>query len=75
MKKKIVLVCLAAMALGIMAGCKEKRCSCITQRINERPAHSLEPLGNHKNCSELDREWMSSDSTHEMLMKTCVEEE
>lgn len=75
MKKKFVFVCLAAMALCMLAGCKEKRCRCTTRRAGQLPAVSLEALGSHKSCSELDREWMASDSTGDILSKNCVEED
>ena len=75
--RKIIVTASLLVAVTLFSGCKEKRCHCVTMRPSEilYPAHSLEPLGNHKNCAELNMEWMASDSSMEMLEKTCVEEE
>ncbi len=74
MKKKFFAVMLV-LAVLVVSGCKEKRCRCTYDRLSERPSTSLEPLAGHKSCSELDKEWMASDSTMEIITKTCVEEE
>lgn len=75
MKKRIALLALlAVVAVATLASCEKKRCSCVTIRKDHQAAHSLEELGSHKNCSELDKEWMASDSTGDMLLKTCVPE-
>jgi len=74
MKKIFVALSLLAL-VAVVTSCKEKRCSCTTVRgDNMYTSHSLEPLGNHSSCSELDREWLASDSSGDMLFKTCVPE-
>ena len=75
MKRKVVVLSLAVLFLCFLAGCKEKRCKCTTNRRGKKPAVGLELKGNHRDCSELNAEWMASDSTHELLTKTCVDEE
>ncbi|MBR1834736.1 MAG: hypothetical protein IJ785_04435 [Bacteroidales bacterium] len=75
MKKKLLVAFMAIAVLAVVGACKEKNCHCTSVRAGEVPAHSLEPLGNHKNCSELDRQWTASDSSQDMLKKTCVEAE
>lgn len=76
MKKVFVALSLVA-ALTVLVSCgKEKRCQCTTYRgdgTTYRPALSLEPLGSHASCSELDESWLASDSTGEMLKKVCVD--
>lgn len=76
MKKVFVVLSLVA-ALSVIASCgKEKRCQCTTYRgdgSTYRPAVSLEALGSHASCSELDATWTASDSTGDMLKKTCVD--
>lgn len=72
MKKVIVVMGLVA-ALSIVMACKEKRCECITIRVDQQPARGLEPLGTHKSCEELNAIWESSDSLHDMLKKECTE--
>ena len=75
MKKKLLVALMAIGVLALAVACKAKECQCTSVRSGEPPAHSLEPLGNHKNCSELDRQWTASDSSQDLLKKTCVEAE
>ena len=75
MKKVMFVLSLCAILLTVSA-CKAKRCECKTFRGNEViPAYCYEPLNGHRNCSELDMEWTASDSTQDILKKTCVPEE
>ena len=74
MKKTIVTIALI-LVVACLTGCKEKRCKCITNRYGELPAVGLEPLGSHKDCSELDAQWTASDSTSDILTKKCTPEE
>ncbi len=71
MKKLFVVLGLVA-AMAAVVSCKEKRCECITTRAGFADARSLEPLGSHKNCSELNAEWVSADSLSDVLKKDCV---
>lgn len=72
--KKILLALGALAIIAVVSSCKEKRCECITYRTDYAPARSLEPLGNHKSCSELDAEWPSADTaSQDLLKKECVE--
>ena len=78
--KKIFIAMTLVLAFAAITGCKEKRCACTTTRGDggangEYVCHSLEPKGSHKDCSELNKEWTSSDSTNTMLLMECVEEE
>lgn len=74
--KKFFAVLGLVMVLVSLTGCKEKRCACTTVRGNgEFTAHSLEPKGTHKDCSELNKEWVSADSTGTILVMECVDEE
>jgi len=68
----IVLVLLAVVATAVLTGCTKKRCNCITTRAGFQNARGIEDLGEHANCSELDAEWTSADSTHQLLNKTCT---
>ena len=74
MKKKALAAAMMLVVLSL-AACKEKRCRCVYDRFSERPSECFEPLDGHKSCSEVDKEWMASDSTFEIIKKTCVEEE
>lgn len=74
MKKTLTILALVALVFSITA-CKEKRCKCTTFRGNSTiPAYSLEPLGSHKKCSDLDKEWQASDSTGDIIKMSCVPE-
>lgn len=75
MKRKITIVafflCVASLA---MVSCSKKRCTCTTIRKDHQTARSYENLGSHKNCSELDDEWVASDTTGHLVTKSCVPE-
>lgn len=67
------VICL--LATVCFAGCTKKRCICTTVRSGFQNARGIEELGEHSNCSELDKEWVSSDSTRQILNRTCIPEE
>jgi len=66
------LCCLLTVAC--LTGCTKKRCLCVTTRYGYQSVRGLEELGEHANCSELDKEWEASDSSAQILTKTCVPE-
>jgi len=73
--KKIFVALSLLVLVAVLASCSEKRCSCTTVRgDHEYESHSLEPLGSHKSCSELNAEWISTIDNATMLVKECVPE-
>lgn len=73
--KKILIASALVLLLASMSSCKEKRCRCVTSRAHEADAISLVPLGNYANCSEMDRQWMAADSSGDLLVMKCHDEE
>ena len=74
-RSTLVLSALCILLAAVcLTGCTKKRCLCTTTRVNHQPTRGLEELGDHKNCSEFDKEWVASDSTGDLLVKTCVPE-
>lgn len=69
--KKILFLMAACASLAVLASCN-KTCNCVTQRAQELPVRCVEKLGNHKSCAELNREWVASDTTGDLLTMTCV---
>lgn len=78
MKKFFVVLSLVAMFF-VMTACKEKRCACTYTRAlgnnSYMYSHSLEPKAGHSNCSELDKTWEASDSSSNLISKSCIDEE
>ena len=52
--------------------CQKKRCLCVTTRAEHQNARGIEDLGEHKNCAELDKEWVVDDSTRHIIEKKCT---
>jgi hypothetical protein len=74
--KKILALLTMLVIVAVVTGCKEKRCACTTIRGNyEYTSHSLEPLGSHSSCSDLNAEWTSTIDGVTLLSKECVPEE
>lgn len=71
--KKIFAILTLCTLLVVLSSCTEKRCKCTTVRRGYPDSYSYEPKGSHASCSELDAEWMTSDSSA-MLKMTCVDE-
>lgn len=68
----ILLLAVISLTLALFSSCSKKRCNCLTTRVGYQTARSIEDLGGHSNCSELDAEWIANDSTSELLNKTCT---
>lgn len=75
MKKIVIALSLVAL-LVVVASCTKKRCECMTVRNKYDTTHALEELGSHKNCTELDKEWVAEqDSSGDIITKTCIAED
>lgn len=73
--RKHSILALAALLLVstlCLTACTKKRCLCITERKLHQTTRAYEDLGDHKNCSELNKEWQASDQTAHMINKTCT---
>ena len=73
-KTTVAFAALLLVSAVALTGCTKKRCLCSTERPKHQTTRALEDLGDHKNCSELDKEWIASDSTSQMIIKTCTPE-
>lgn len=74
--KKIFITLILAALLVVVASCTKKRCDCMTVRYKYDTTHSLEELGSHKNCAELNKEWVAvEDSSGDIITKTCIAED
>lgn len=71
--KKVILVVVLCSFIAVVSSCTGKRCKCTTIRRGYPNAVAFEPKGTHANCSELDDEWFTSDSSA-LLKRTCVDE-
>lgn len=72
MKKILVLLTLAAL-LVVTSSCKEKRCACVSKRLNYPDAYSYEPLQPGGGCIDT-LEYPASDSIS-IIVKYCKEED
>lgn len=72
MKKILVLLSLTAL-LVVASSCKEKRCACVTKRLNYTDAYSYEPVQPGGGCIDT-LEYMASDSVS-IIVKYCREED
>lgn len=74
--KKIFITLILAALLVVVASCTKKRCVCMTVRTGYDTAYALEELGSHKNCTELNKEWVAvEDSTGDIITKSCIAED
>lgn len=70
---KKLLIALGVVALiGMIGGCKQKRCECYTYRTGYPTAHSYEPKTGSSCLDTVD--WQASDSSGDLIRKICDEE-